>query len=77
MQAESTESRLFMLALAVVVASIVAILSFALGLPGIVFYGAAIIAIGLGFYMSYTLSREQRPAEEHAGKPAARKRARK
>ncbi len=54
------DMRPVLVALGVVILSILAIVAFAIAGAGIAFYVLAIIAICLGFYMSYLLREEER-----------------
>ena len=51
------ERRLFTLAVGVVALSVISVIAFALTRGGVVFYVIALIALGLGLYMAYLLSR--------------------
>lgn len=57
MQMDDPETKQLMLALGVVVLSVIGILAFAFGASAIIFYGAVIVAIILGFYLTYNISR--------------------
>ena len=67
MMGPEQEQQLVIVAVAVVVFTILAIISFLAGLNSIIFYVFAILAIALGFYLSFTLSKE-RPTEQQANK---------
>lgn len=58
------EKQLIMVSLGVVLFSIVAIIVFIIGASQILFYLFALIAIGLGFYLSYTLSQEGKQKDQ-------------
>jgi positive regulator of sigma E activity len=65
MQISEKEKKELMLACAVVVLSIIAIASAALfGFSNIIFYVSAILAIALGFFMSYSLTKEGSGAQQ-------------
>ena len=56
--------RPIMIALGVIILSILAIIAFVLSGAGIAFYVLAVIAICLGFYMSYLLKEEERGSKQ-------------
>ncbi|MCL4375251.1 hypothetical protein M1394_00420 [Candidatus Marsarchaeota archaeon] len=58
------DMRPIMVALGVVILSISAIIAFVLSGAGIAFYVIAVIAICLGFYMSYLLKEEERGSKQ-------------
>lgn len=60
MPSQDQEKQLIMVAVGVVFFSIVAVAAFILGAGSVIFYICAVIAIALGFYLSYTLSQEGR-----------------
>ncbi len=64
MQDLGKESQLIFVAIGVVVFSVLAVVSFIMGAGQIVFYIFAILAIALGFYLSYTLSKEQPKSDQ-------------
>ncbi len=58
------EKQLILVAVGVVVCTVLAIIVFIINAGAILFYLFAIIAIILGFYLSYNLSREQPRTEQ-------------
>ncbi len=71
------EARAFAYSLGVILLSVLAVAAFILFGGGTVFYALAALAIAVGFYMAYHLSRTPAAGAEQARAPRARARTRK
>ncbi|VVB77076.1 Uncharacterised protein [uncultured archaeon] len=71
------EGHAFVFSLGVLALSVLAIVSFVLTGGSILFYAFALLAIALGFYMAYHLSKSPEATSDHAATPVAKRPARK
>ncbi len=68
------EAQAFLYSIGIIVLSLLSVVSFVIAGGGIVFYFFAVLAIGLGFYMAYHLSRA--PSQTQAAYRSSKKRSR-
>jgi 4-hydroxybenzoate polyprenyltransferase len=62
------EKKLLLVSIGVIVLTVLAVITFILGVNIFIFYACAILAIALGFYLSFSLSKQQPSAQQKSTK---------